>query len=421
MKSATVTDASPDETATLGEVLHNANFTVYFVCAFVSNAGTFMQQIGVPFVMYDLTHRNAWVGASVFAGMVPSMLMSPFAGTLSDRVSRRAILMGSNLVQLSSAVGLWLLAVAGEITPWRIIALLVVAGFALGFQNAVAHALVPLLVPPRELIPALRLNSVNYNIARVLGPLAASLVLTRWGYTATFGVNALSFLFVLFGLAYVHPRAVVKRMTNTRWYADFADAWAYVRERATMRHMMAFSIAVSMLGASTWQLGAGVVAEVYHADEKRLGMLIAVFGAGAVVAGLSMIAIGDRLRRSRATMLAIALYGTGAVTALATHRIAVGIVGFAIMGTAHSIGAISSTMSLQLQVAEDFRGRVLSLFVMFSFIGVPIGSIVGGRLGDAIGLQPTLLGFGTILLIYAAVLWVRFDALACLDEQRVPV
>ena len=159
MGRASVTETPAEAGASIAEVLRNRNFTVYFVCAFVSNAGTFMQQIGVPFVMYDLTHRNAWVGASVFAGMVPSMLMSPFAGALSDRVSRRAILMVSNLVQLGSAAGLWLLAMAGEITPWRIIGLLVIAGFALGFQNAVAHALVPLLVPPRELIPALRLNS----------------------------------------------------------------------------------------------------------------------------------------------------------------------------------------------------------------------------------------------------------------------
>jgi MFS family permease len=346
------------------------------------------------------------------------MLMSPFAGTLSDRVSRRAILFGSNLVQLSSAIGLWLLAVTGEITPWRIIGLLIVAGFASGFQNAVAHALVPLLVPQRELIPALRLNSVNYNVARVVGPLAASVVLTRWGFKATFGLNALTFLVVLCGLAYVRPRVVPRRPSTARWYVDFADAWAYVRKRATMRHMMAFSIAVSMLGASAWQLGAGVVVEVYHADEERLGMLISVFGFGAVVAGVSMIAIGDRLARSRATMLAIALYGTGVLTAVATHSIAVGVVGFAIMGVAHSVGAISSTMALQLQVEEDYRGRVLSLFVMFSFLGVPIGSIVGGRLGDLIGLQPTLLGFGTILLVYVTVLLLRFDALRCLDHQR---
>lgn len=379
-----------------------------------------MQSIGVPFVMYDLTHRNAWVGASVFAGMVPSLLMSPLAGTLSDRVSRRRLLFTSNVVQLLAAVGLWLLAVTDEITPWRIIGLLSLAGFALGFQNAVAHALVPLLVTERQLIPALRLNAVNFNIARVLGPMAASLVLTTWGYKATFAINALSFVPLLVALTWVRPRVVARRPVVARWYEDFADAWRYVRSKATMRHLMVFSIAVSALGSSTWQLGAGVVAEVYRTEEHRLGTLIAVFGAGAVLAGLAVIVIGDRLRRSRATLTAIVIYGTGGLVAVSTHSFAVGVVGFAIMGVAHSVAAVSSTMSLQLQVDEDYRGRVLSLFIMFSFIGVPIGSLVGGRLGDAIGLQPTLAAFGAGLLVYAVVLVVRFDALACLDE-RAPV
>jgi MFS family permease len=397
-------------------VLRNPNFTAYFVSAFVSNAGTFMQSIGVPFVMYDLTRRNAWVGASVFASMIPSLLMSPLAGTLSDRVSRRLLLLSSNLVQLASAVGLWLLAVTDQITPWRIIALLTLGGFALGFQNAVAHALVPLLVPQRQLVAALRLNAVNYNIARVLGPATASLVLTQWGYRATFAVNALTFVPLIVALAYVRPRAVAARVITARWYRDFADAWAYVRARSTMRHLMVFSVAVSMFGSSTWQLGAGVVAEVYRTDEKRLGTLIAVFGVGAVLAGVGVIAAGDRLRRSRATMAAIVLYGLGSLVAVATHRFAIGVVGFFVMGVAHSVAAVSSTMSLQLQVDEDYRGRVLSLFIMFSYLGIPFGAIIGGRLGDTVGLQPTLAAFALVLLAYAAVLVVRFGALGCLDE-----
>jgi MFS family permease len=383
----------------------------------VSNAGTFMQSIGVPFVMYELTKRNAWVGASVFAGMVPSLLMSPLAGTLSDRVSRRRLLFASNVVQLLSAICLWILAITDEISPWRIVGLLSLAGIALGFQNAVAHALVPLLVSERQLIPALRLNAVNYNIARVLGPLVASVVLTTWGYKATFAINALSFVPLLVVLTWIRPRAVPRRPVTAAWYREFADAWAYVRGRTTMRHLMVFSIAVSALGGSIWQLGAGVVAEVYRTDEHRLGTLIAVFGLGAVAAGLGIIVIGDRLRRSHATLAAIALYGTGGLVAIATHRVAVGIVGFALMGIAHSVAAVSSTMSLQLQVDEDYRGRVLSLFIMFSFLGVPIGSIVGGRLGDAIGLQPTLAAFALGLIAYVAVLVVRFDALSCLDER----
>ena len=110
------------------------------------------------------------------------------------------ILLGSSIVQLIAATALWLLAINDALTPWRIVGCLVVAGFGAGFQNATAHALIPLLVPHEQLMPAIRLNAVNFNVARVIGPVAGSLVLAHWGYRSTFALNALSFLVVIAGL-----------------------------------------------------------------------------------------------------------------------------------------------------------------------------------------------------------------------------
>ena len=348
--------AAGAEPAGVAEVLRNPNFSVYFVSAFISNAGTFMQSIGVPIVMYDLTERNAWVGAAVFASMVPSLLMAPIAGTLADRINRKLMLFSSNVVQLLCAAGLWILAAADAITPWRIIGLLIIAGFAGGFQNAVAHALVPLLVPERQLMAALRLNAVNFNIARVIGPAAAGVVLARWGVTATFAINTLTFLAVLGGLLYVRPRAAAVRDISGGWFRDLLQGTAYVRGHRTMRHLIVFSLLVSMLGSSSWQLGAGVVSEVYRVDKERLGTLIAVFGVGALVAGVSALSLGDRVRRSRLMLLALALYGSGAMVSVSMHRFAVGVIGYGAMGVAHSVGAMASMMSLQLQVDDHYRG-----------------------------------------------------------------
>ena len=98
-----------EEPASVGDVLRNFNFSVYYLTAFVSNAGTFMQGVGVPFVMYELTKSNTWVGASVFAVMIPSLLMGPIVGPLADRRDRRMILLGSSIVQFIAATALWLL------------------------------------------------------------------------------------------------------------------------------------------------------------------------------------------------------------------------------------------------------------------------------------------------------------------------
>ena len=405
------------EPASVGDVLRNFNFSVYYTTAFVSNAGTFMQGVGVPFVMYELTKSNTWVGASVFAVMIPSLLMGPIVGTLADRRDRRMILLGSSIVQLIAATALWLLAINDALTPWRIVGCLVVAGFGAGFQNATAHALIPLLVPHEQLMPAIRLNAVNFNVARVIGPVAGSLVLTHWGYRSTFALNALSFLVVIVGLLLARPRRIVYSSAHEPWLRAFMTSVDYVRSRRSMRQLMVFSFMLSVFGASVWQLTAGLVAEDYHAKESGIGYLIASFGVGASIAGLFLLARGDRFRRSRLTLLGISFYSLGAFVAVITPHIGVGLIGFALMGSAHSLGGVASTSTLQTQVSENFRGRVLALFIMSSFVGIPLGSVGGGRLGDLFGLRPTLAGYAIALALYGVYATVRLDRLHLFDKS----
>ena len=405
------------EQASIGDVLRNFNFSVYYTTAFVSNAGTFMQGVGVPFVMYELTKSNTWVGASVFAVMIPSLLMGPIVGTLADRRDRRMILLGSSIVQLIAATALWLLAINDALTPWRIVGCLVVAGFGAGFQNATAHALIPLLVPHDQLMPAIRLNAVNFNVARVIGPVAGSLVLSQWGYRSTFALNALSFVVVIAGLLLARPRRIVYAEGHEPWLRAFMTSVDYVRSRQSMRQLMVFSFMLSVFGASVWQLTAGLVAEDYQVSESGIGYLIAAFGVGASIAGLFLFARGDRFRRSRMTLLGISFYSLGAFVAVITPFIGVGLFGFALMGAAHSLGGVASTSTLQTQVSEDFRGRVLALFIMSSFVGIPLGSVGGGRLGDLFGLRPTLAGYAIALGLYVVYAVVRLDRLQLFDRS----
>src|SRR5204862_2290891 len=121
--------------------------TVYLNAWYISNTGKFRQSLGVPFVLYRLTGSNTWVGAGVLANWAASLLVTPAAGLISDRLNRRVILMWSNAVQLIAAGGLWLLAQHNALTPWRMMAPLVLGGLAAGFQYAPSQALLPLLVP----------------------------------------------------------------------------------------------------------------------------------------------------------------------------------------------------------------------------------------------------------------------------------
>ena len=162
-------------------------------------------------------------------------------------------------------------------------------------------------------MPAIRLNAVNFNVARVIGPVAGSLVLTTWGYRSTFALNALSFLVVIVGLLLVRPRRIVYSGGHEPWLRAFMTSVDYVRSRQSMRQLMVFSFMLSVFGASVWQLTAGLVAEDYHAPESGIGFLIASFGVGASTSGFILLARGDRFRRSRMTLAGISGYSLGAL------------------------------------------------------------------------------------------------------------
>jgi MFS family permease len=133
---------------------------------------------------------------------------------------------------------------------------------------------------------------------------------------------------------------------------------------------------------------------------------------------MTLLVRGDNWRRSRMTLTGISFYGLGAIIAVATPHIQVGLFGFALMGAAHSLGGVASTSTLQTQVSEDFRGRVLALFIMSSFVGIPLGSVVGGRLGDRFGLRPTLAAYGVALGLYGVYAVVRLDWLRIFDTSE---
>ena len=414
MATAAARPGTPSQGASAREVLRDGNFTVYFIASLVSNSGTFMQTIGVPFVLYDLTHSNTWVGASVFAGLVPSLLVGPIAGVVADRVSRRVVLLWANAVQALAAVVLWLMAVHDDLTPWRVVAVLVVAGVGAGFQYSSAQAIVSQLVPREHLVQAIRINTLGFTGARAVGPAVAGIVLAEAGATTTFGVNALSFLVVM---AAIIPLRLQPFTPPARepWGRQLRSAVDLVRSQASMRLVIGMAFMVALLGQSVGQLVAGISVEVYGHSGGFQGALLALFGTGSIVSSLVLISTGDRRRRSRVALTGLLLYGCGAIFVVVTTAPAVGLAAFLLMGLAHVLTGISMNTTLQVQVSEAYRGRVVSLYLMALLAGMPIGALISGRLGDIVGLRPTIAASGGLLIVLTLLLAVRTDVFAGLD------
>ena len=163
MTASATTIATPEQKS----VLRNRNFAVFFGAAVVSNSGTWMQQVAVFALIYDLSgHRGAWLGIVSLAAALPMTVLTPVAGVLADRLPRRLILIVTQLVQAAAAFALWLLYVGDSLTSWRIVGLVFVGGVASGFQMAAWQAFVPTLVPRSQLVEAVRLNSLQFTVSR---------------------------------------------------------------------------------------------------------------------------------------------------------------------------------------------------------------------------------------------------------------
>jgi MFS family permease len=396
------------------DVLRNRSFTIYLVAGIVSNAGSFMQGLSVAFVLHDLTGSNTWVGIGTFAWMVPSLLMGPPSGLVSDRADRRIVLIWSNVVQLVAAVALWLLAATDNLAPWPIVAFVMLAGFGAGFQYTAAQSIAAVLLPPEQLLHGVRLNSMGFTASRAVGPAVAGLVIDRWGAETAFGINALSFVVFLAALAVVRTRTVPLGAADN-WMRRFRDGVRYVFDRPALRLIVFTAFIGAFFGQSMVQLAAGIADEVFDVGGDGLGLLVAVYGIGSTLASVALVVGGERLRRSRTATIGLVLFSVGLAVAVSSTAFAIGLLGFLIAGTAHGFTNISLNTAIQAQVHEEYRGRALSMFLMALLAGMPLGTLAGGVLGDLIGLRATLGLFGASVLAYLLFVSSRRDRLRLLD------
>jgi predicted MFS family arabinose efflux permease len=178
---------------------------------------------------------------------------------------------------------------------------------------------------------------------------------------------------------------------------------------------------IAICGSGTVQLAAGISVEIFDVEGDRLGLLVAAFGLGASTASVCLLLAGARWRRSVAAIFGAACYAAGILVVVATRSFVVGAIGFALMGAGHVSGGTSISTSLHAQVAEQFRGRVSAFYLMAILAGSPLGAVLWGAIGDAVGLRSALCGAAATLLAYLAFVVVRFDRLRGLDSNVDPL
>ena len=399
------------------EPLRHRPFTACWITGTLAHSANWMQTIAVPFIVFEITGSATWLGAAALANQAPALVAAPLAGILSDRYSRKRILILTTLVKAVAALGLYALWLFDELTPWRILGLLLVAGFGSSMNITCWASFVAQIVPPRSLPAAIRLNSMQFNFSRALGPALAGWVLAQYGAGAAFLANALAYFPFVVTVALVRPRPV-ESAAPLGPLRELREGIDYVlRYRALWVPVLTVGV-VSLFGHGLHPLAAGLASDVFGVGEQGFGWLMSSVGMASLASSLFIVLLADRVTRSGWATAGLFVYALGVVAISSTDVYAVGLAGYAITGVAHVMVNISCSTAIQVQTNDALRGRVVSLYLTAIIALIPVGAQVGGLVGDWLGLRSVVFAYGLGLLAYGLFARGRLDRLRALDGDR---
>lgn len=384
--------------------LKNRNYRLFFMGQSVSLLGTWMQKTAVSWVVYSLTQSKFMLGVSVFATLFPTALVSLYGGIVADRYNRYKILLSTQIVSLLQAVLLTLAIVFfKQHVVWEIIVLGALLGIINGFDMPARQSLIRELVGRKEDLPnALALNSSMVNLSKLIGPAIAGFILERFGDAICFGINAISFIPVILSLLMMRlPKSVQRTKADKNLKKEFLEAFAYIKNTPVVSSIIIFAGIMGLLVLPFSTLTPVFAKDIFNGSAFTLGIIDGVIGLGALIGALFLASLHQGTNLSKVLAINTLVFGVGlilfsqiAILSLALLFIAVG--SFGMM----SVRTITNTI-VQIHVPNQFRGRVISIYLMVLTATIPIGSLIVGAVSHYIGVEKTVLIEGFLALIIA--------------------
>jgi MFS family permease len=386
------------------------DFRVQWFGACTSSIGTWMQIVAQNWLVLSLTNSAFFLGLDAFLQQLPIILFTLIGGVFADRYDRRRTLLASQYIQMATSAALALLMYFQVVRVWHILTLSSITGLAQAFGGPAYQSLIPSLVDKKDLPNAVALNSIQFNLARVLGPLlfAATLAAFRdWGYNepqamnACFLLNSLSFLVVintLMALRVKHiPPVATKGMRD-----ELRGGLSYVKAHGTLVALIVLAAATTFLGFALLTFLPLFARSVFHEGADTYSHLMAFSGAGSIVGALIVAWLGKFSRMGLTTLLVQIVYGL-LIIAFASSRI-LWLSDIVLFLTGAALMVVFSTVTslVQLIAPNEMRGRVMSIYMLAFRGGMPLGSLVSGYLAQSLG-APLVLGINGALLVAVAV------------------
>ena len=386
------------------------DFRLLWSGALLSSIGTWMQKVAQAWLIVTLTANASafYLGLDAFLGEAPILLFTLIGGVVADRANRRHLMLASQCVQMTAAFTLAALVFTNHIAVWHILTLSFVTGIAQAFGGPAYQSLIPSLIPKETLPNAIALNSIQFNLARVIGPWVAGTALTAFGMVACFGLNGISFLFVIAAILALHVTHV--RPTGVEGMrAQLTGGLHYVRHHPQLMTLTLLGFVAAFLGLPLLTFLPIIAKDVFHQDVGLYTRFMTLAGIGAVLGALSVAWIGKHRHMGWMLLTMLAMLGVIVVAfSLSTTLWLTQLLLF--VGGALLVTSFSMTTSLvQLLAPQEMRGRVVSIYMVAFRGGSPLGGLVSGLLVTQIGSAPYVLALNGALLTIVALIALTRD------------
>jgi MFS family permease len=366
----------------------------------VSNIGSWMQNVARDWLVFILAGPSGklYLGINAFAEGASLALMLPLGGVLADRHSRKSILIATNLLSAGVALLLAVLAATRALAGWHIVALTALNGAFDGFRIPANQTLLADLVDKDDVPNAIALNSMQYNLSRVVGPVMGGLTLFYVGATWSFLLNALSFLAILFALRGVSSVSSAARTTESV-VTSLRQGVGYVRRRTDLTLIIVMVVAIGLCSAPVTKLLPALASEVFASGERGFSALLASFGAGAVIGAVALAARPHGLATPTRALPLLLTMGLAELGLVGVHHFSLAVALLAISGVTF-VGAMVQLNSAVLQSTPDHvRGRAASLHTFAFRVGLPLGGFVAGWLAHLSSIRSAYAVFGVLMVL----------------------
>ncbi len=378
----------------------------------VSTIGTWMQNTAQPWLAYSLTKSALLLSVVSALQFLPALLFSLFAGVLIDRLPKKRMLIITQSLSLVITFALWLLVRSGGIQYWHLLVTATMLGFVNTLDMPLRQAFVVEMVGHDDLMNAIALNSLTFNVARMIGPSLAGILMGVLGISSCFLINALSFGAVLVSLFFIHPVAcaVPEQTERQGVFASIGEGLKYIVQNETLFTTLLFMTVVSMFALNYGVTIPVFAQQILGLTETGYGFLMSALGAGALLGALLVAALSKNGPRRFILYILPALSGLILILIGSTNRFLSTALTLAVGGFLFVAYLSTANSNLQIHTQDRFRGRVMSVYSLIVAGSSPIGNLFVGAMDNWFGARMGFIASGIAVIVFIVPIFVYMFA-----------